>query len=445
MGTITLSEKQQRRADILSKASTGSLSVEQVAGLLRVTDRQVRRLLARYRADGLTSVLHGNAGRSPANRTANDIRRKLKELADKEGKYWDFNTCHMQELLAEHDGIQIGRSTLDRLLIEGGVRKRKRSRPRRVFRHRERVEKEGRMLLTDASPHDWLEGRDSRFQGHRKLCLLGAIDDAKGMIVHLRFWPTECQAGYIMMAREVTKEFGVPMSFYHDRHTILVSPSEPTIEDELAGREPMSQFQAILAQLGAESIRALTPQAKGRIERMWKTLQDRLRKEMRLAEVQTLEEANTFLPAYIERYNARFSMAARDPEPAWVQPEEALDLPYYFAAKEERMVRADHTLAWRGKTLLIHRKRGEHSLAGERVMVHTTPEGECYLYHGKQRLLHKQVTSRSAKPQIPASVATQPALTAQQEQLAVQQRKTARRKQMHFVHQGAGACGPRFR
>src|SRR6266496_1037543 len=99
MGTITLSEKQQRRADILSKASTGALSVEQVAGLLRVTCRQVRRLLARYREDGLPSVVHGNAGRSPANRSANDIRQKLKELADKEGKYWDFNTCHMQELL----------------------------------------------------------------------------------------------------------------------------------------------------------------------------------------------------------------------------------------------------------------------------------------------------------------------------------------------------------
>src|SRR2546421_3234849 len=114
------------------------------------------------------------------------------------------------------------------------------------------------------------------------------------MIVHLRFWPTECQAGYIMMAREVTKEFGVPMSFYHDRHTILVSPQEPTIEDELAGREPMSQFQAILSQLGAEGIRAMTPQAKGRIERMWQTLQDRLRKEMRLAGGCTMQEANAF-------------------------------------------------------------------------------------------------------------------------------------------------------
>src|SRR5438132_2608422 len=423
MGTITLSEKEQRRADILSKASTGALSMQQVAGLLHVTEGQVRRLLSRYRADGLPSVIHGNRGRSAVNRTANEIRQKLRELADKEGKYHDFNTCHMQELLAERDAIQIGRSTLDRLLIEAGVRKRKRSRPRRVFRHRERVEKEGQMLLTDGSPHDWLEGRDNRY---REICLKGGIEEARGMIVHLRFWPTECQAGYIMMAREVTKEFGIPMSFYHDRHTILVSPCVPTIEDELAGREPMSQFQAILAQLGAESIRALTPQAKGRIERMWKTLQERLTKEMRLAGINTLEEANAFLPDYIQRYNAHFSSAAADPAPAWVKPDaasegdmaalEALDLPYYFAAKEERTVRADHTLSFRGKIFSIQRKRFERSLAAERVQVHTTPEGECFVYHGKQRLQYKQVTSRPATPKLPQTQAPvpviwQPALT----------------------------------
>src|SRR5690348_13253067 len=137
MGTITLSERQQRRAEILSKASAGALTTQQVASLLHVTDRQVRRLLSRYRSQGLASTVHGNTGRSPANRTVQDIRQRLTELAGKAGKYHDFNTCHLQEMLAEREDIQIGRSTLDRLLIETGVRKRKRSRPRRVFRHRD--------------------------------------------------------------------------------------------------------------------------------------------------------------------------------------------------------------------------------------------------------------------------------------------------------------------
>lgn len=441
MGTITLSERQQRRAEIVGRAASGGLSVQQAASLLCVTDRQVRRLIVRFEAEGLPSVIHGNTGRTPANRTTDEVRATLAKLAGKEGKYSDFNTCHMQELLAEHEGIQIGRSTLDRLLVAGGVRKRKRSRPRRVFHRRERVSREGEMLLTDGSPHDWLEGRDARY---RRLCLLGAVDDATGKIVHLRFWPTECQAGYITMAREVTKSFGIPMSFYHDRHTILVSPSEPTIEDELAGREPMSQFQAILDQLGVESIRALTPQAKGRIERMWQTLQDRLRREMRLAGVKTLEEANAFLPAYSERYNARFGLQAREAHAAWVKPEQEMDLPFLFAAKEERTVRADHTLAWHGKTLLVQRKRGERSLAGARVQVHTTPEGERFVYHGKERLVFTTVAERPKPPVAAKTPKARPVLTPEQMQEDEKARRTARRKQMHFVHQGEGRCGPRF-
>ena len=153
------------------------------------------------------------------------------------------------------------------------------------------------------------------------MCLMGSIDDATGNAVSLRFWPTECQAGYIYMARQVTAEHGIPMSFYHDGHTMLVSPKEPTIDDELAGRKPMSQWQAVLALLGAEPIRALTPQAKGRIERLWRTLQDRLTKEMRLAGIASIEQANAFLADFIPRFNARCGREARDPEAAWVRPE----------------------------------------------------------------------------------------------------------------------------
>jgi hypothetical protein len=295
------------------------------------------------------------------------------------------------------------------------------------------------MLLIDGSSHDWLERRDGRY---KKLCLLGAVDDATGKAVHLRFWPTECQAGYITLAREVATnpDYGIPMSFYHDRHTILCSPKEQTIDDELAGREPQSQFEAILSQLGAESIKALTPQAKGRIERMWQTLQDRLIKEMRLAGVSTMDEANAFLPRFLKRYNDRFAVQPRDPQTAWVQPEqggEELDLPSLFAAKEERTVRADHTLAWQGKTLLIQRKRGERSLARTRVQVHTTPEAECFVYHGKTRLVFTTVTER---PQQTTQTRQTPQAAAE---LDEQTKRTSRRKQMHFVHQGVGRCGLR--
>ncbi len=389
MGTITLSDKQQRRAEILTRLREGRLSVQQASQLLGVGERQVRRQLARYRRQGLGSLVHANTGCVPANKTPDAVRTKLAELAGKDGRYHDFNTCHLQEMLAEQEGLQIGRSTLDRLLCQDGIRKRRRSRPRRVYGHRERCARAGEMLLTDGSLHDWLEGRGP------KMCLMGSIDDATGQAVHLRFWPTECQAGYIQMLRELTLAYGVPMSFYHDRHTILCSPKEPTIEDELAGREPMSQWQAILAQLGAQPIKAMSPQAKGRIERLWRTLQDRLVKEMRLAGVCTIEQANAFLPGFIKRFNARFGVQAREPQAAWVNASD-LDLAYYFATKEQRLVRADHTLSFHGATLHIERKRGERSLAGTRVMVHTTPEDEVFVYAGKQRLLTKLLAAKPA-------------------------------------------------
>ena len=258
------------------------------------------------------------------------------------------------------------------------------------------------------------------------------------------FWPTECQAGYITMAREVTSSRGIPTCFYHDRHTILCSPKEQTIEDELAGREPMSQFQAILAQLGAEAIKALTPQAKGRIERMWQTLQDRLIKEMRLAAVTTMDEANAFLPVFIERYNARFAVEARDQQTAWVKPEEELDLPFFFASKEERMVRSDHTLAWQGKTLSDSEEaRGTLACRHTRAGPHD-PGGECFVYHGKEPpRLHTVAERPERTADVRASTTPserEPRLTSappEQHDQDQHERRTARRRQMHFVHQGS--------
>jgi len=224
------------------------------------------------------------------------------------------------------------------------------------------------------------------------------MDDATGGVLHLRFWPTECQAGYITMAREVVLSHGIPIRFYHDRHTILCSPKAATIEDELAGREPMSQFQEILALLGTESVKALTPQAKGRIERLWRTLQDRLTKEMRLDRVGSLEEANAYLPGFIKRFNDRFSMPPQDPDSAWVEAGD-LDLSYNFAAKEHRTVRPDHTVAWKGATLRLVRRPGDLSLAGDVVAVHTTPEGEVVVYAGRKPLSYTNAPARTSPTQ----------------------------------------------
>jgi transposase len=412
METITLSSKQQKRAKVLSSLCDGGISSDNAAELMGLSKRQTRRLKARFKKEQFQAVVHGNQGRSPLNRTKEDVIEKIVRLCGEGGKYHDFNACHLQELLRENEEITIGRSTLDRLLKKLGLRKGRRVR-QAIRKRRERKEAEGMMLQIDGSPHDWLEGRAP------KMSLMGAVDDATGKIIYARFHESEGQAGYLLLLRETVRQYGIPMSIYHDRHTILVSPKEPTIQDQLAGKKPMSQVQRVMEELGIEAIRARSAQGKGRVERLWGTLQDRLRKEMRLAGISTLEEANAFLPGFIERYNDRFAVAPACEPAVWVPLDEQADLVYLFSAREQRTVRRDHTVQWQGQLLQVLCGRtakgqtsGAHSpggaagtgirrgsMAGEVVHVHTTPEAEVYLYSGKKRLEYRVVEEQGKQEQ----------------------------------------------
>jgi hypothetical protein len=340
----------------------------------------------------MAAVVHGLRGRAPANRTDAGTVARILALVGEGGEYHDFNVCHLRELLAREHEIAIGRSTLDRLLKERGLRRPGRRKGKEKRRRRQRAAAEGMLVQVDGSPHDWLEGRGP------KLALMGAVDDATGQFLYGRFHPTEDQAGYLVMFRTIACERGLPMACYHDRHTILRSPKAPTLEDELAGRAPMSQVQRLLAELGVESIPAHSPQAKGRVERLWRTLQDRLVKELRLAGVSTMDEANAFLPGFIARYNGRFAVAPADPEPAWVPLPPDTDLAYHFAAREERVVRPDHTLSWLGAAYQLLPAARQPGLVGKKVAVHVVPEGDVYLYQGKRRLAYAPVAAPAPPP-----------------------------------------------
>lgn len=167
--------------------------------------------------------------------------------------------------IGENEEIKISRPTLYRMLRIRGIIKAAKCKPIIRRTRRERRSKEGSLLQIDGITHDWLCGRET------KMTLIGAIDDATNKIISALFRPREDQGGYLMLIRNIALEYGLPESFYHDRHTILRSPKEATIEDELAGREPMSQLQRVMSELGIISIPAYSPQAKGRIERLWKT------------------------------------------------------------------------------------------------------------------------------------------------------------------------------
>ena len=254
---------------------------------------------------------------------------------------------------------------------------------------------------------------------------MGAIDDATSKIVYLRFWPNECLAGYLMMLRGIAKQYGLPEVLYHDKHTILKSPKPPTIQDELAGKTPMSQFQTVLKLLGVQATAANTAQAKGRVERLWKTLQDRLQKEMRVAKIDSLQQANDFLPAFINAFNQEFAIPAADPTPAWVELPDPFDFAYYFAVRQTRTVKPDHTICYEGRTLKIQRKALDPSLAGKQVSVHQDPEGELFIYCNKARLRFHDVAKRGQE---------QPRQRAHPSPLPPEQGRRSRRNQMAYLH-----------
>ena len=344
----------------------------------------------------MAAVVHGNSDRSPANRTDPDLVARILALAGPTGKYRDLNVCHLQELLAHVEQIVIGRSTLDRLLREAGLRQAAAAAPVGHRHRRVRRTAEGMLLQIDGSPFGWLEGRGP------KASLIGAIDDATGQVLFLLFRPTEDQVGYVLLLRTIAHEYGLPMSIYHDRHTILRSPKQPTLDDELAGQTPMSQVQRMMAELGIESIAAHSPQAKGRIERLWSTLQDRLTKELRLAGVTSLEQANAFLPGFSARYNARFAKPPCDPEPAWVPLPADFDTAYYFAVRETRKVRADHCIRFAGQWLQLLPEPTQPSLVGQTVTVHVVPEGDSYVYYGRHRLTYRPLLAAPPARPVPA-------------------------------------------
>jgi hypothetical protein len=316
-------------------------------------------------------------------------------------------------MLDENEGLRACRSTVYTLLRNAGIVKLGKQGKQIRRKRRERSSAEGMMVQIDGSMHDWLEGRGPR------MSLMGAVDDATGKLLYGIFRPTEDQVGYMLLLRSIATRWGLPEIVYHDRHTILRSPKETTIDDELAGKVPESQIQRVMRQLGIESIAAGSPQAKGRVERVWGTLQDRMCKEMRLVGVCTIDQANAFLQEFIPRYNQRFGCEAADSENAWVQLEPDMDIPYYFSTSERRTVRADHTISWENKTLQILPSTPHRRLEGRTIDVHVTPEGDTYLYDARTQLKHKPIPQRQKslqpqpdKPPIKPSLPPDPAAAA---------------------------------
>ncbi len=375
--TIRLGAEQQRRAQVMNLLLEGKLTIRQAAAVLDRSERQVKRLKAAYRQTGPATLVHGNSGRSPWHALPVAVRTRVVELA--RGKYAGFNHQHLTEQLVEVEGLALGRTTVRRILQEAGLSS---PRPRRAPKHRsrrERMPQEGLLLQADGSRHRWL-GPDRPY-----LTLLGAIDDATGTIPWALFREQEDAQGYLLLLREVVRTHGVPVALYVDRHGIFKkSTREPlTIEEELAGGRLPTQVGRALEELGIRPIFALSPQAKGRVERLWGTLQDRLVAELRLAGAATHAEANQGLWAFLPRFNARFGVPAAEPGSAYRRPPDDFEPDRVFCFKYERVVRPDNTVHFAGRQLQLQPTPQRASWTRARVEVHERLDGSLAVtYHG---------------------------------------------------------------
>jgi transposase len=345
MENVTMNQREQRRVIILTQVVGGALTVAGAAERLALSQRQVKRLLAGFRREGVVALVHGNRGRQPAHTLPEGRREAVRALAT--GKYAGFNQVHLTERLGDGEGIVLSRSSVRRILGSAGIGS---MHTRRAPTHRSRRERRGQagsLVQIDASPHDWLEGRGPR------LTLFAAIDDATGEVLALLFRTQEDAHGYFLLVRMIVTAHGRPAALYHDRHTIFRVNAPETVAEELAGQREPTQFGRLLDQLGIESIPARSPQAKGRVERLFGTLQDRLVSILRLTGATNEAEANACLPDFLGDFNGRFAVSAAEEGDCYRAMETGTDLETLFCFKYRRTVGMDNTVRFGGARLQL--------------------------------------------------------------------------------------------
>jgi len=345
-----MSKKELTKHHIIKMACNGQLTVAQAAARLNLGDRRIKQLKKAFRRDGPAAFIHGNRKRTSSKRIHPDIVNAILALR-KDDVLEKANFTHFHEILTQRYQMTISYSALYRILKTNGFDSPKSRRRKKVMHPtRERKPAFGVMLQADGSPHDWL-GIGEKWTLH------GFIDDATSRVTGLYLCKNECLLGYNEVLRQTLTRFGIPQSLYPDMFSVFFvneKRNPPTIEEQLAGYEKrLTQFGRIIEHLGIDMFPARSPQAKGRIERLWNTLQQRLPVEMQLAGIKTMADANTFLSAYLERFNEQFGVPPKESWSGFVPLPAHYDLDRLLCVEFERSLSHGSTISIQGKQFLI--------------------------------------------------------------------------------------------
>jgi transposase len=387
---LQMTQKQINRYHVITDSLEGKLTVAEAAAAIGISERQVIRLRNGVKEEGAAFLIHKNKGRISPSAVTEEEKQAVVGLY-KEEKYKGANFLHYSELLLEHESINLSRPTVYRILKAAGVespRKRRRFKP---HRSRKRRAQEGLLIQIDATPYKW-------FGGNAMYALHGGIDDATGKITGLYMTKNECLQGYFEVMRQTIKNNGVPISAYADRHTIFRSPKADklTVEEQLDGKLIAdTQFGRAMKDLGITLIAARSPQAKGRIERLWGTLQGRLVTEFSIHKIKTVDKANAFLVDYIPKFNAQFAVDPEKSEKAYAPLTKDLEL--ILSVKETRTVDNGGVFSFHGKLLRI--TDGNVPNKAKIEVVANAANGIVAIYKGNAlEVLHYIKPSKSALP-----------------------------------------------
>ena len=364
---LTLSKKDQFDFHVLEDYRAGKIDREKAAMLLNCCKETVSRRVSRIRGRGIAGLIHGNIGRPPVNKTSEVLRQECLRLA--QDIYYDFNIDHCREMLAKHHNIYIKYTTFHNWCRAAGIGKRKKRRPSKKRMLRERMSNEGLLLQMDGSSHVWF--------GEVKATLIGAIDDATSEISYGEFFSSETTLGCMQVVRRIIEIKGIPEALYVDQAHCFAGPRA----------QEYTQFARACEELGIRIIAAMSPEAKGRIERAWNTCQDRLKPELRLAGITTMQAANgylkdVFLPEY---WNTKNTVVPHNETSRYKPLPDWLDLREVFCLKHSRYVRRDHSISYNNQIYKLM-SGFVGNLRGKEVAVHEYEDGSWCVYYGRCKL-----------------------------------------------------------
>ena len=374
---LLVTQRQLHKWRIMGLVEVGKITLKEAGEKIGVSYRQAKRLWRAVKERGAKGLIHGNVGRPPPNRISDGLKQQVLALSRK--RYEKLNDVHFTEMLAEREGSELSRETVRGWRREAGIGPKRSRRARKHRKRRERMAQEGAMVLWDGSPHAWFGPK------HPPCCLMAAVDDGTGKLLAARFFAFEGSSGYLWLLKTLVKRYGIPLVIYHDRHGALHrNDSNWTLQEQLAGRQDPTQVGLALEGLGIRSIAALSPQAKGRIERLFGILQDRLGAELSLEEIKSLEVANLFLKTFLPRFNRRFAVSPRDSEQAWRKVSPGLDLDRILSFRYRSVVGNDNSVRIGGRLIDLPPGPRGRSYARAEVEVRQLLNGSWRVYYQDQ-------------------------------------------------------------